>query len=474
MVKVDTMIHTKHMYTMQGDGVGYLWNHSIAIDGGKIKAVAPKTEISGAYTAEKVIDATDKLVLPGFVDGHMHTCHAVLRGLAQDVDQWMMDAIAPLDAVRSYDAKAAGSRLAVAEAVMNGTTTIGDDGNDLAPCVDFIDKIGVRGNISVRIRDAVARRYLTGELYDYKQALADKNLDEFSALYNRYHNKDGGRLRIRFGPQGVDFCSLETLMKVKELAVKLDTKIHIHLQQDPREMEQMQMRYGLRSVPWLDSIRYLDDRLIGIHLTESTPDELKLLVDRKVSMVYCPGSIGLLVGSIAPGSAFRSLGGNVALGSDQSAGNNCHSVINEMKLCSLFGKIKNGNGVDQPAWESLRMATVDGAKALGIGDITGSLEVGKTADIIFINLRTPAMAPTYTAPMRNFIPNLVYAAQGSAVDTVMVGGKLLMENRKPLTFDLDAVLDDVQTYADEIAVKVEPQFWAIDSMNAAMMKKGQL
>ncbi len=474
MKKIDTIVQTKHMYTMQGEGVGYCYNYDIAIENGKIVAIAPKEEVAKEYTAEKVIDATDHLVLPGFIDAHMHTCHAVLRGLAQDIDKWMMDAIAPLDAVRSYDAKAAGSRLAVAEAVMNGTTTIGDDGNDLAPCVEFIDKIGARGNISVRIRDAVNRRYLDGEVYDYKQELAEKNIAEFMDLYEKYHNKKNDRIRIRFGPQGCDFVSPESLAKIKEMAIKLDTKIHMHLQQDSREMEQMTMRYGLRSIPFLDSIDYLDNYLIGIHLTESTTEELELLVKRGVSAVYCPGSIGLILGIIAPGSEMRQLGGNVGLGSDQSAGNNCHNMINEMKLCSLFGKIKKGNGVDQPAWESLRMATIEGAKALGIDDITGSITVGKTADIIFINLEDPSMNPVYTEPMRNFIPNLVYAAPGSIVDTVMVNGKLLMENRKPLTFDYQELRRDVQKYANEIGEKVAPKFWEINGMNAQMMKKNQL
>ena len=176
MNKVDMIINTKHMYTLEGDGVGYREDQAIVVDGGRIKAVAPTEEVAKEYTAEKVIDATDKLVLPGFIDGHMHTCHAVLRGLAQDLEYWMMDGIAPFDAVRSYDAKAAGSRMAIAEAVMNGTTTIGDDGNDVEPVCAFIDKIGVRGNISVRIRDAVNRRYLNREVYDYKQELAEKNI----------------------------------------------------------------------------------------------------------------------------------------------------------------------------------------------------------------------------------------------------------------------------------------------------------
>ncbi len=474
MNKVDMIINTKHMYTLEGDGVGYREDQAIVVDGGRIKAVAPKEEVAKEYTAEKVIDATDKLVLPGFIDGHMHTCHAVLRGLAQDLEYWMMDGIAPFDAVRSYDAKAAGSRMAIAEAVMNGTTTIGDDGNDVEPVCAFIDKIGVRGNISVRIRDAVNRRYLPGELYEYKKELADKNMVEFMDLYQKYNNKDNERIKIRFGPQGPDFCSKESLLELRQKAEELDTKIHMHLQQGSREAKQMMMRYGMRGARFLESIGYLDDRLVGIHLTDSSTEELQLLAKYHVNAVYCPGSIGIIDGIIAPGSEYRQLGGNVALGSDQSAGNNCHNIINEMKLCSLFGKIKNGNGVDQPAWESLRMATIEGAKALGIDHLTGSIEAGKSADIILVNLNDPAMRPIYTQPMRNFIPNLVYAAQGSIVDTVIAAGNLVMENRKPLTFNLEEVVEEAQKYADEIAVKGTPQFNEIHGANAVMMEKGQL
>src|SRR4051812_16291102 len=154
----------------------------------------------------------------------------------------------------------------------------------------------------------------------------------------------------------------------------------------------MQMRYGQRSIPWLDRLGYLDSALQAVHLTDGTDEEAALVARRGASMVLCSGSIGLIDGIVPPAHAFQSAGGSVALGSDQAPGNNCHNVFNEMKLTALLNKVRAQDPEVMPAWRVLRMATIEGARAIGWSDEIGSLEEGKRADLLLVSLRSPGMS----------------------------------------------------------------------------------
>lgn len=474
MKKIDLLIFTKHMYTMEGEGVGYLADCGVAVDGGKIVAVASNEELKKEYTAEKTIDAPDKVLMPGFIDGHMHTGHGVLRGVAQDINSWMMEGMAPFEAQRSSEAKTCGSKLAIAETVLNGTTTIGDDGLDMDGACQFIYDIGVRGNVSVRIREALQRSYKAGELYEYDENFGKTTLNECLAIYDKYNDLDDGRIKIRFGPQGPDFVSAEMLKKVKTLAKERNTKIHMHLEQGSREAKQMEMRYGMHGIPWLDSMGYLDSDFIGIHLTDATKEKVEIMASRGAGMILCSSSIGVIDGIVPPAKLFQDAGGTVGLGSDQAPGNNCHNMFNEMKLTAILNKVRYSDPEVMPAWKVVRMATIENAKVLGIDDAVGSIRKGKDADLILIDLKQPTLAPLYTKPMRNFIPNLVYSARGHEVDTVMVKGRILVENKKAVTFNVEEILEEAQRFADDIGERAVPQFNEINGKNALYMREGKL
>jgi len=474
MKKIDLLIFTRHMYTMTGEGVGYRQDYGAAVDGGKIIAVAPQADLRREYTAEKVLDEPDQVLLPGFIDGHMHTGHAVIRGVAQDINNWMMEGMAPFEAQRSSEAKTCGSRLGIAEAVMNGTTTIGDDGSDMDGACRFIRQIGVRGNVSVRVREALPRSYKVGELYEYSDAMGEQTLNECLTLYDRYHGYDDGRIQIRFGPQGPDFVSEKMLRRVKTLAKERKTKIHMHLSQGSRETKQMQLRYGVRSIPWLESIGYFDEDFIGIHLTDATREEVEIPAKHGASMILCSSSIGIIDGVVPPAKWYQDAGGCVGLGSDQSPGNNCHNMFNEMKLTAILNKVRFEDPVVMPAWKVVRMATIENARALGIEDRVGSIQEGKDADLILIDLHQLSLTPLITKPMRNFIPNLVYSARGAEVDTVLVKGRVIVEHRKPQTFDLREIWEEAQAFAGEIGEKAAPEFWEINGKNAQYMREEKL
>lgn len=474
MKQIDMIVHARHMFTMEGEGVGYRRDHSVAIDRGKIEAVAPRKEIEREYLAQQVLDEPDQLVLPGFIDAHMHVQECGLRGLAQDVGNWMMHGVGPFEAGVDDNFEAASLKLGIAEAVLNGTTTIGENGQSREELFRFLEQLGVRGNIAIHIRDAVPRVYEPGELYEYSPDYGDRTLNSALEAYERWHGAANGRIRILFGPQGADFVSQERLHRIRALAKERGTYIYMHLAQGSRETQQMEMRYGQRTIPWLLGQGYLDKSFIGIHLTDATDEETQAVARTGAGMVLCSGSIGIIDGIVPPAKVFQDSGGMVGLGSDQAPGNNCHNIFNEMKLTALFNKIKYEDPEVLPCWRALRMATIEGARAVGIGDVVGSLEAGKDADLILVDLRQPSMAPVYTAPMRNLVPNLVYSATGREVTTVIAGGEIVVREGRLLRCGLEEILDQMQREADRVAPAAEEQFWRINGKNAQYMRAGLL
>ena len=474
MQKIDMIVKAPHMYTMEGEGVGYRGAAAMAIDRGTILAVGDEREIGGAYTAEEAVDLPHHAVFPGFVDGHMHTGDCILRGLAQDTGYWMMYGLQPFMNGSTDKQREAGSRLAILEAVRSGTTTLGDYENNMDPVCRFIERIGARGNITATIREAKRRTYKPGELYEFERPQGEQALRENLELYDRWHNRGHGRIRILFGPQGADFVSKELLLRIQRLAKERKTKIHMHVQQGDRETWQMVQRYGKRPVGWLAEAGLLDESLIAVHLTDANEEEAALVARSGASMLLCSGSIGIIDGIVPPAKVFQENGGAVGLGSDQAPGNNCHSIINEMKLTALFNKIKFGDPEIMPAWKALRMATVEGARAIGMDDITGSLEAGKKADFIAVDLRTPTMSPVFVNPMRNMVPNLVYSARGEEISLVAVDGRILVRDGRALTVDQDQIVAEAQRYAEPIGKASEKEFWEIHGTNAVFMEEGKL
>lgn len=474
MKRVDMVVKAPHFYTMEGEGVGYKSGVAMVVDSGKIIAIEAETVIDKEYTAEETIVLNHHAILPGFIDAHMHTGLAILRGLAQDTNNWMMYGLQPFDNVVTKEERFAGSRLAIIEAIKAGTTTLGDYETYMDPVCEFIIKIGARGNITHLVREAKRRVYEPGELYEFDESLGEKSFKENLELFDKWHNKGDGRIKILFGPQGADFLSKDLLLEVQRIAKEKNTKIHMHTQQGDRETYQVVKRYNKRPIEWLKEIGFLDETLIAVHLTDANDDEAKVVAQSGASMIVCPGSIGIIDGIVPPSTAFQEAGGNVALGSDQAPGNNCHNIINEMKLVTLFNKIKYQNPEIMPAWRALRMATIEGARATGLGDLVGSLETGKRADFIAIDLKKPSMLPVFTTPMRNIVPNLVYSARGEEVVLSVVDGKVIYKDGKVLQIDENEYLEAVEKYTEGIGERATEEFNKINGTNSRFMKENKL
>ncbi|MFZ5915613.1 MAG: amidohydrolase family protein [Chloroflexota bacterium] len=473
----DTLITHAHLFTLSGPGVGYLADGALAVQGRRIAAVGPTPELTVRFQADATIDAAGCAVLPGLIDAHMHTPWAVARGVAQDVAHWMQKALAPYARHLTPQAALAGSRLNALEALKAGSTTQIDYTRPIPGWAEVFEQLGVRARLTPNINalpPGGMAGWKVGDLYPFDEAEGQAAIDAAIAFAHDWHGADGGRITVMLGPQAPDMMSREQLLQVKRLAEREGLMIHMHVAQGDREMDQMLKRFGQRTPAYLDKIGYLDDQLLAVHLTEASDEEAALIARRGAHMALCSGSIGIIDGIVPPAHAFRAAGGLVALGSDQASGNNCNNIFNEMKLTALFNKIRFRDPTVMPAWEVLRMATIEGAQAVGLGDEIGSLEPGKQADLILVDLSAPNLSPVMDAPVRNLVPNLVYAASGHEVQTVMVAGQVLMRNRQVLTVDEATIRAEAQAQAEALARRVADDPVHREMALLQAMQSGQL
>lgn len=455
--KADLLISHAHLFTLAGSGVGYIADGAVAIQGRRIAAVGPTAELAGRFAAIETFDATGRAVLPGLIDAHMHTPWAIARGVAQDVAHWMQKALAPYARHLTPEAVLAGVKLNVVEALKAGTTTMVDYTRPIPGWAEFFVQIGVRGRLTPNI-NALPPGGMAGwkidDLYPFDEAEGRRQIDEAAAFARTWHGAADGRITVMFGPQAADMLPKEQLLQVKRLADRAGLMIHMHVAQGDREINQMLKRCGQRTPAYLQELGYLDDQLLAVHLTEATDEEAAMIARSGAGMALCSGSIGIIDGIVPPSHVYRQAGGKVALGSDQAAGNNCNNIFNEMKLTALFNKIKYRDPTIMPAWEVLRMATIEGAQAIGLGDQIGSLEVGKQADLIVVDLTAPNLSPVMEAPVRTIVPNLVYAASGHEVQMVIVAGRIVVADGRVLTADEDAIRAEAQAQAEALARRV--------------------
>ena len=473
---VDTLIVHGHVFTMKGSGVGAVEDGAVAVSGGSIVAVGPTQELTASFGAAEIIDASRFAVIPGLVDCHVHSPESLLRGVAQDVPDYMERAMAPFSRALTEELWLAGTRLNALEALKAGTTTTMDYTTPYAGWAEFYERVGMRARLTPTINGlapgAMSRAH--GKPYEMDDAKGRRMLEVALSFADRWEGAAEGRLSVMIGPQAPDMLSRELLLHIKQIAEKRGMMIHMHVAQGDREIHQMEARYGVRSIPFLEELGYLDERLFAVHLTEATDDEVRTLVKHGVSMGVCSGCIALLDGIVPPAALFRSEGGWVGLGTDSASSNNGISLFNEMKLTALFNKINAERPDVIPAWEALRMATIEGARAIGLGDRIGSLEPDKQADLILVDLDQLNLSPVVQAPIRNIVPNLVYAATGHEVDSVMVAGQFLMRDREVLTADESSIRSEAQQAAEKISRRVlaDPQHEDLTLIEA--MREGKL
>ena len=450
---LDIIISNGILITMEGKGVGIINDGAVGIKGNRIAAVGETADVLKNHKAHRYIDATHKVIMPGLIDAHMHSSLGILRGLSQDVNNWMQQGLWPFTEALTEDTAIAGSMMNIVEAVKAGTTTICDFDRSMEKLIQNLVKIGVRGRVASTINAMPPglSKLAIGELYPLDSTVENdlykKNVD----IFNEWNGYDDNRITVLMGPQGPDMVSQELLLEIKDFAEKNNTMIHMHVAQGDREINQMIKRFGKRSIQYLDEIGYLNPRLMAVHLTEATREETQFLAKKGANMILCSGSIGIIDGIVPPSAEFLEVSDRLALGSDQAPGNNCNNMWNEMKFTAILNKCKARNPSVYNAGKVLRMTTIDAAHAIGMGDEIGSIKVGKKADVILIDMNEPCLAPLYLAPLRNVVPNLVYSAKGSEVVTSIIDGKIVMEDRKIVTVDEKGIVSNAHKGALEIS-----------------------
>lgn len=407
---------------------------SVAIEGDKIVAVGKDVK----EKADTVIDARGKVVLPGLINCHTHLSMTLLRGVADDMPlmQWLETRIWPIEKNLRAEDCYVGALLGCLETIKSGTTCFADQYFFMEHVARAVEEAGMRASLSYGII----------ELGDPKRRESELRAGE--KLVKECQGKAEGRISTMFGPHAPYTCSPECLMKVKELAKKYKVGIHTHVSESQDEIKQITEKYGKRPVEHLDAIGFLGPEVLAAHCVWLTEREIKILKERGVKPVHNPVSNMKIGCGVAPVPEMLAAGIPVALGTDGAASNNALDMFNEMKFAALLNKVHKLDPVAVPAPSALEMATINGAIALGLQDKIGSLEAGKKADIVLVDLKK-----SHLTPLHNVISHLVYSALGCDVDTTIVDGKILMQGRKVLTLDEDKVLERAQKTSDDLIAK---------------------
>jgi len=408
-----------------------LENANIAIEGQYIKYVG---EIPADFKANRVIDANNKLVMPGLVNSHTHIAMSLFRNYADDLPfwSWLTEKIWPLEAKLTAEHVYWGSMLSVAEMIRSGITCFADMYFFMDETAKSVEESGMRASLC---------RGLAGD------EDGDQKLVETRAFFNNWHRKADGRINILAGPHAPYTCNPEYLRKVIELAKDINTGIHIHLSESKKEVEDSYSNYGKSPIKHVYDIGLFELPTIAAHCVHVSDEDIDILAENNVSVANNPGSNLKLGNGFAPVEKMLKRGVNVALGTDGSSSNNNLNMFEEINLAAIINKAVNYDTTSVPAITALKMATINGAKAVGLENEIGTIEAGKKADIIFIDLNKPHFYPRY-----NLVSSLAYSAQASDVETVIIDGKIVMENYDIKTIDLEKVIYNAEKSAKALII----------------------
>jgi 5-methylthioadenosine/S-adenosylhomocysteine deaminase len=435
----DLIVRAGFVVTMAGPN---LEDGAVAIRGGEILEVGPAETILARYSARERIDAPEAAMLPGLVNAHTHAPMVLYRGIADDRDlmDWLENYIFPAEA-RNVDAEFVrwGTLLAAAEMIRTGTTT-------------FADMYYFESDIASATREVGLRAVLGETMIDFP-APDNKTWEEAVAYVREFVAtwKDDPLITPALAPHAPFTVSREHLLEVRRLASELGVPILIHVAETENEVRQVTEATGFSPVAYLESIGFLADDVVAAHTVHLTDDEIAILARRGVGSVHNPESNMMLASGVAPVPALLAAGVNVGLGTDGPAGsNNDLDMISEMASAARLQKVVRGDPRALSARQVLEIATIGGARALGLDTKIGSLEPGKRADLILIDLSEPGTQPIYSVESA-----IVYATDGSHVTTTIVDGRILMRDKRLLTVDEDAVVAMARQYRDSILKSLE-------------------
>jgi len=432
----DILIINSSILPLSHNGPEFIDKGFISIKDGVIISLGPMSDLSASSETAKTIDAAGHLAMPGLVNTHTHAAMNLFRGLADDLElmAWLNEHIFPAEA-KSVNPEMVYwcSKLAAAEMILAGTTTVADGYFLEDSAAEAFADCGLRSVVAQGVIDFPApgvpdpAQNITAAL-DFIERWQDRNELIIPAIFCH-------------SPYT---CSPETLKRAKEAARQKNVRLFIHLAETKTEVKQIQEQHNTSPVRYLDSLGILDKDTICIHCVWLDEEDIEILAKKGTKVSTCPQSSMKLGSGIAPLKKMLEAGISVGLGTDGCASNNTLDLFSEMDVCAKLHKVKDLDPTALPAKTVLEMATSGGASVLGLADRIGSLSPGKRADVILLDLMQPHLQPFYHP-----YP-LIYAAGGADVSTVIINGKIVMQDRRILTFDVNETMAKVRELAESL------------------------
>ena len=434
--KIDILLKARWVIPVEPDDT-LLDHHSIAIRDGKIIALLPASDATKKYQAKEIVELPDHALIPGLVNTHTHAPMSLFRGLADDMPlmQWLNEHIWPAESKWvNEDFVRDGTRLAVAEMLKSGTTCFSDmyffADVTARTCMD----IGMRAVVGLIVVDFPTVWAQSWEEYIHKG----------TKLHDDLRHTD--LVTTAFAPHAPYSVSDAPFEKIRVVNNELNIPVHMHVHETAHEVEEAVSKTGMRPLQRLARLDLLNPNLVAVHMTALLPEEIESLAKVNASVVHCPQSNMKLASGFCPVTALLDAGINVAVGTDGAASNNDLDMLDELRTVALLAKAVAHDATAVPAHAALRMATLNGARALALDEHVGSLEPGKWADIVAIDLSTISSQPVYDP-----LSQIVYTATREQVSDVWVAGKRLLDNRQLTTLDEHAILQKAQEWCERIA-----------------------
>lgn len=436
--QIDTIIEARWIIPVEPYGL-VLENHAIAIDKGVIQAVLPASEISRQFSPVEHVVLPQHVLIPGLINLHTHAAMALVRGLADDLPsmEWLNGHIWPAEIKHvNEDFVLDGTNLACIEMLKGGTTCFND--------MYFFPKESAKAVLASGMRGAIGMLTI-----DFPTAYANDPEDYLArGLAMRDEYRHYPLLSFCFAPHAPYTVSDKTLTSILTYAEQLDLPVHMRLHETEAEIKHSLENFGIRPIARLHQLGLLSPGLIGVNMIHLAEEEIELIGNQGCSVAHCPSSNLKLANGYSPVSALLRQGINVGLGTDGAASNNRLDMFGEMRLTALLAKGQSNRADELPAYQALQMATLNGAKALGLGDRIGSLVKGKMADITAVDFSAPELSPCYDP-----VSHLVYSAGREHVSHVWVDGKILVKEGKLTTLNEQEILAKALFWENRIKIK---------------------
>lgn len=430
--EVDLLIKDVAILTMDSKRT-FVKKGSIAIDGGIILDIGEKLD----YKAKKTVTLKQGVAMPGLINCHMHS--TLSRGICEDLKlmDWLENICYPIDAQYTPEIMEVSEQLNQLEMIMSGTTTFVDIYRFMHSSAKVLEKSGLRG-------------FLTPQVIDIPSGVGE-TFEGNVQLYHDWHGKGNGRINIWMGIHAPYSSLPDTYVKAKEFADSHNIGIHTHLCETMDEVRQFREKYNQSPIEYLNALGVFGGKFIAAHCVHVTEHDMDIMAEKNVTAIYNPISNMKLASGIAPVIKMKEKGINVVLATDSNLSNNNLDLIKEMQIAGPLQKLGNMDATVLKSYEVLEMVTTLPAKALGIDSQVGSLEKGKKADIIILDFDRPHLWPYMcNDKINNLVDHIVYSASGADVNTSIVDGRVLMENRKVNTLSREIIFEQSQEMLERL------------------------